>query len=143
MTESLNLKRCVFTSCGLFTCLWLFSNSICFCFHRDEVHTVWEFMHPAFMPVFFVITFILLTIIVSEEKVSYKLLLITVHSILSHTFFVFVFPASGDISAQQTVLGTTRLLYDNIIVQDPVRTLNPWIYGLAYTSQIFTKQGHY
>ena len=79
-----------------------------------EVHTVWEVMHPAFIPVFFVTTALLLVIIFSSERVEHKLLLTVVHSILSHTFFVIIFPA-GYFGAQQTSLGKTRLVYDNVV----------------------------
>jgi len=79
-----------------------------------EVHTVWEVMHPAFIPIFFVATLLLFLIVFSSERVKHKLLLIIVHSILSHAFFIIIFSA-GYFGAQQTVLGQTRLVYDNVI----------------------------
>lgn len=82
-----------------------------------EVRTVWDFMHPAFMPVLFAATFMLMVIIISVEKVSHKLALISLHSILVNSFFLFLFPASGDVGGQQTVLGNARLLYENIVSQ--------------------------
>jgi len=82
---------------------------------KPEVYTVWNAMHPAFMPVFFITTLVLFLSVFSSDKVGYKLALIIIHSILVNTFFVFIFPASGDVGGQQTVLGNARLLYDNII----------------------------
>ncbi|KPV63438.1 MAG: hypothetical protein AOA66_0914 [Candidatus Bathyarchaeota archaeon BA2] len=78
----------------------------------EEPYTVWQHMHPLFMPLFFATTALLVAIIFSSEKVEYKILFIIVHSILSHSFFVIVFPA-GKISFQQSVLGVTRRIFDN------------------------------
>lgn len=80
-----------------------------------EVHTVWEVMHPAFIPMFFATTLLLLGIIFSSEHTSYKLLFIIVHSILSHSFYVIIFPV-GDVGGQQLTLAGTRLVFDNIIL---------------------------
>jgi hypothetical protein len=80
----------------------------------EEVHTVWEVLHPAFIPVFFIATFLLLTIVFSSERFEYKLILIIVHSILCHSFFVIIFPA-GKVGPQQIILGQTRLVFDNVI----------------------------
>jgi hypothetical protein len=82
-----------------------------------EVRTVWDFMHPAFMPVFFVATFVLMAIVLSREKTSHKLALISLHAILVNSFFLFIFPASGDVGGQQTVLGNARIVYENIVSQ--------------------------
>ena len=79
-----------------------------------EVHTVWEVLHPAFIPVFFAATSLLLATIFSSEKLGYKLLLIIIHSILCHTFFVIIFPA-GNVGVQQVMLGQSRLVFDNIM----------------------------
>lgn len=81
----------------------------------DEIYTVWQYMHPMFIPLYFATTFLLLNIIFSSEKTKYKLLFVIIHSILSHSFFVIIFPA-GDISGQQLVLGRTRLVFDNVIM---------------------------
>jgi len=81
----------------------------------DEVHTVWQFMHPLFMPIFFVATFLLLIIVLSAERIQYKLLFIIAHSILLHTFFVIIFPA-GDVSYQARILAVTRSLFDNNVL---------------------------
>jgi len=78
-----------------------------------EVHTVWEFMHPAFIPMLFATTFLLLAVIFSAEKVEYKLLFIIFYSILIHTFFVIIFPA-GDVGGQQLTLSSTRLVFDSV-----------------------------
>lgn len=80
-----------------------------------EVYTVWQFMHPLFMPLFFATTALLVAIILSSEKVEYKLLFIIVHSILSHSFFAIAFPA-GNIGFQQSVLGQTRRIFDNTLL---------------------------
>lgn len=80
-----------------------------------EAHTVWEVLHPAFIPVFFVGTSLLITIILTSEKATYKLLLIIVHSVLAHSFFSIIFPG-GDLSGQQMVFGKIRLVYDNAIL---------------------------
>ncbi|MDH5690854.1 MAG: hypothetical protein OEY81_05450, partial [Candidatus Bathyarchaeota archaeon] len=79
------------------------------------IYTVWQYMHPMFIPLYFVTTFLLLTIIFSSEKTEYKLVFVIIHSILSHSFFLIMFPA-GDIGGQQSVLGRTRLTFDNVIM---------------------------
>jgi len=81
---------------------------------RVEVYTVWEAIPTAFMPLFIVTTLLLMAIIVSTERVEYKLLFTILHSILSHVFMVVIFPA-GNIGVQQTFLGKTRLVFDNVI----------------------------
>lgn len=86
-----------------------------------EARTVWEVLHPAFIPTLFVATSLLLTILFASKKVTYKLLFIIVHSILIHSFFSIVFPA-GDLSGQQMTLGRIRLVYDNAILHG----LPPW-----------------
>jgi len=50
----------------------------------DEVRSVWQFMHPLFMPLFFAATFLLLVIVLSADRIEYKLLFIMLHSFLSH-----------------------------------------------------------
>jgi len=93
----------------------------------QEVRTVWGFMHPAFMPVFFATTFVLIAVTLSSEKVSHKLALISLHSILVNSFFVLIFPASGDVGGQQTVLGNARLVYENISQGFLVSAESPFI----------------
>jgi len=80
-----------------------------------EARTVWEVLHPAFIPALFVTTFILLTILFISEKTTRKLLFIIVYSILIHSFFSIIFPA-GDLSGQQLVLGQIRRVFDNTIL---------------------------
>ena len=81
-----------------------------------EAHTVWEVLHPAFMPVLFIATSILTAILLtSEEKVHVKLILVVIHSILIHSFFSVVFPG-GDLSGQQTMLGRSRLVDENAVL---------------------------
>jgi len=98
-----------------------------------EVYTVWQYLHPMFMPLYFATTFLLLTIIFSHEKTEYKLLFVIIHSILSHSFFIIIFPA-GDISGQQSVLARTRLIFDNVIIHGwppwPVTNILERIYNI-------------
>lgn len=77
-----------------------------------EVYTVWGALNPFFMPAFFVATLLLVAIILSSESTALKLLFIILHSILSHLFFVAIFPA-GDIGVQQVTLGYTRRVFQN------------------------------
>ena len=77
-----------------------------------EARTVWQVLHPVFIPALFVTTFLLLTILFTSEKTTHKLLFIIVHSILIHSLFSIIFPA-GDLSGQQIVLGSTRRVFDN------------------------------
>jgi len=80
-----------------------------------EAHTVWEILHPAFIPTLCAATALLLTILPTSEKVTHKLLFVIVHSVLIHSFFSIVFPA-GDNSGQQMYLGRIRLVYDNAVL---------------------------
>ncbi len=95
-----------------------------------EARTVWEVLHPAFIPTLFMATSLLIAILPSSEKTNRKMLLIIVHSILLHSFFPIVFPA-GDLSGQQTVLGQTRRVFDNTILHGlsgwPTQTLQIFI----------------
>jgi len=86
-----------------------------------EARTVWEVLHSFFIPVLFVTTFLLLTVLFTSEKVAYKLLLVIFYSVLIHSFFSIVFPA-GDSSGQQMVLARTRLVFDNAVLHGWV----PW-----------------
>lgn len=103
---------------GIVRFVYLLMLGISFCLlfmsRSGEVYTVWEVLHPMFMPLFFVLTFLLLVLILSSEEVEYKLLFVIVHSVLSHTLFVIVFPA-GRIGAPQMELGRTRLIFDNVM----------------------------
>jgi hypothetical protein len=81
----------------------------------DEVYTVWQYMHPLFLPLYFATTFLLLLIVFSTDKIEYKLLFIMIHSILSHSFFAIIFPA-GDIGYQARILAVTRSLFDNNVL---------------------------
>jgi hypothetical protein len=76
-----------------------------------EAHTVWEPMHPLFIPILFLDTSILFIILLTSEKTSIKLLLVMAHSILLHSFFSIVLPA-GDSSGQQMDLGRIRFAFD-------------------------------
>ncbi|UCE28882.1 MAG: hypothetical protein JSV85_06375 [Candidatus Bathyarchaeota archaeon] len=81
----------------------------------DEIYTVWQYLSPVFLPLYFITTFLLLRIIFSTEQTKYKLLFVIVHSILSRSFFLIIFPV-GDIGGSQLVLGRTRLIFDNVIM---------------------------
>jgi len=81
----------------------------------EEIYTVWQYMHPMLMPVYFLTTLLLLITILSPVNLRFKLLFVIIHSILTHSFFIIIFPA-GDISGQQIVLGRTRLVFDNVIM---------------------------
>lgn len=91
-----------------------FSFYLLYMSRTGEARTVWEVLHPAFIPTLFIATSLLITILLTSEKVTYKLLFVIVHSVLIHSFFSIIFPA-GDTSGQQIVLGRTRLVYDNVI----------------------------
>lgn len=79
----------------------------------DEVYTVWSVVHPAFFVFFFVATALFVWIILSSELTEFKILFSIVHSVLSLTFYAFVFPY-GRIGVPQMVLGEIRLVFDNI-----------------------------
>jgi len=98
-----------------------------------EARTVWEVLHPAFIPTLFVATSLLSMILLTSEKVSYKLLFIIVHSVLIHSFFSVIFPA-GDLSGQQMDLGRARLIYDNAVLHGL-----PLPSGEPLSSQIFKR----
>lgn len=100
-----------------------------------EAHTVWEVLNPVFMPVLFVATSILTAVLlVSEEEVHIKLIFVVIYSILVHSFFSIIFPG-GDLSGQQTMLGRSRLVDENVVlygVFDPgetTSTLYDWFRG--------------
>lgn len=80
----------------------------------DEVLTVWGVIHPYFIPAFVIATFLLLTVIFTSTKTCYKLLFVILHSILSHSLMVTIFPA-GNIGVQQAILGQTRLVFDDLV----------------------------
>lgn len=105
---------------------WLLATS-----RSGEIHTVWESIHPAFIPTFFATTFVLLVIIFSSEKTSNKLLFIILHSILSNSLFILIFPA-GDIGGQQIFLGRTRTIFNNIILNGWPPTTAENILGQIY-----------
>jgi len=79
----------------------------------EEIYTVWSASHPAFWPTYLTTTLLLLTITLTRGKAEHKLLLIILHSIVSHSFFIIMFPA-GKVGVQQVILGRTRLVFDNI-----------------------------
>jgi len=97
-----------------------------------EVYTVWQFMHPMCIPMFFAATAMLVAIILSSEAIEYKLLFIFVHSTISHSFFAVIFPA-GNIGFQQSILGITRCIFNNTAphgwggtVENPVIRIYSW-----------------
>jgi len=98
-----------------------------------ETQTVWQVLHPAFVPTLFVTTYLLLTIIFTSEKTTNKLFFIMIHSILIHSLFSIIFPA-GDLSGQQMILGRTRRVFDNTILHGfsgwPTATIQVFIVEL-------------
>lgn len=96
-----------------------------------EVYTVWYALNaisisiylptlsfvmvPIFLLAYFATTLLLVVIVLSCERTSYKLIFVIVHSILSHTLFVIIFPA-GDIGGQQIILSITRRIYENLTI---------------------------
>lgn len=82
---------------------------------REEVLTVWGVIHPAFIPTFIVSTFMLLILVFTDLAVPFKLVFTILHSLLVHSLFVIIFPA-GNLGVQQTILGESRLVFDNIIL---------------------------
>jgi hypothetical protein len=125
----------LFVSERLYPFLIALSFYFLFLSRTGEAHTVWEVLHPAFLPTLFVATSLLLTILLASEKVTYKLLFIIAHSILIHSLFSIVFPA-GDLSGQQMALGRTRVIYDNAILHG----WPPWSIETVQ-SQIYTRFG--
>lgn len=99
-----------------FTVVLLFY--LLFVSRSEEMYTVWDSMHPALMPTFFVATFILLAIVFSPERTEYKLLFIILHSVLCLSFSIIVLPA-GVVGTPQIVLGRTRRVFDNIVLHGP------------------------
>ena len=99
----------------LYVLTLVLSSYLLFTGRSEEVYTVWQVLHPTFIPVFFVATLLLLMIIFSSEKLQYKLVLIVAHSILCHSLFVIIFPA-GNVGVQQAILAQTRLVFENTIL---------------------------
>jgi len=65
-----------------------------------------------------------------------------IHSILSNSLFAIIFPA-GDLGGQQHVLGSTRLIYDNIVlhgtrfpVQNIMTQMYLWLRGDSFQAAI-------
>jgi hypothetical protein len=113
-----------------------------------EARTIWEFLHPAFIPILLIATCLLVAILFSSEKTVVKLLFTIVVSVLLHSFFSIIFPA-GDTSGQQMALGRIRLVFDSVTAlgSNPyARTVQELIYELfrgihfqAATSVIFAR----
>lgn len=91
-----------------------FSTYLLYMSRANEIYTIWGAIHPAFLTTFITATLLLLIMIFSDTKPEHKLLSIILHSIVSHSFMVIMFPA-GNVGVQQTILGQTRLVFDNII----------------------------
>lgn len=98
-----------------------------------EAYTVWQTLHPLFIPVLFVAIFVLLAILFRSDNTTLKLLFVMILSVLLHSFFSVVFPA-GDLSGQQMVLGKTRRVFDNTILHGwsglPTQTAQVVIYEM-------------
>ena len=82
-----------------------------------EVYTVWQVIHPLFIPMFTVSTLLLLIMIFSSDVVKYKISFTMLHSVLARSLMVIIFP-SGNIGVQQRMLGSTRLVFDNVFSYD-------------------------
>jgi len=107
-------KRFVFTRLVFFF-LVFFSLYLLVISRAGEIHTVWEFMNPLFMPVFFAVTLLLAWIVFSSEGIRFKLVFVMLYCFIGVSFYAAVFPA-GTLGSQQSVLGITRLLYDNVVL---------------------------
>lgn len=98
-----------------------------------EAHTVWQALHPAFIPTVFVASFLLSAILFTSEKTAKKLVFVIIHSILLHSLFSIIFPA-GDLSGQQSILGQTRRVFDSTILHGlsgwPPRTIQSFIFEM-------------
>jgi len=77
----------------------------------DETIVFWEAVQPAFIPLYFAATFVLLTILFSKVRKGTKLLFIIVHSFLIHNLLVIVMNLGlgGDFWYE---LGLARGVYD-------------------------------
>jgi hypothetical protein len=99
--------------------LYILMVSLTFCLvyaaRADEVNTVWQYLHPLFLPFYCALSLLLFLIILSADGASYKLLFIIVHSILTHSFFAIIFPA-GHVGYQARILAVTRSLFDNNVL---------------------------
>jgi hypothetical protein len=117
----------------LYLALTAISFYLLFISRSGEAHTVWQVLHPAFVPAFFSAASLLVAILLTSEKTAYKLICVIILSILLHSFFSVVFPA-GDSSGQQMVLGRVRLVYDNAVLHGltgwPSRNIQMAIYQL-------------
>ena len=113
----------------LYLFMVIFSFYLLLISRTGEARTVWEVLHPFFIPTLLAATFLLLTILFTSEKVPYKLAFIIAHSILIHSFFSIVFPA-GDLSGQQMILGRTRLVFDNAF-------LHGWTWPMPIQLRVF------
>jgi hypothetical protein len=100
----------------LYMVMFIFSAYFLVVSRTGEARTVWDVLHPLFIPTFCVVTILLLTIIFSSEKTAYKLTFVMIHSILIHSLFSIIFPA-GDTSGQQMYLGRIRFAFDNTAIQ--------------------------
>jgi len=117
----------------LYLALTALSFYLLFISRSGEAHTVWQVLHPAFIPAIFASTSLLVMILLTSEKTAYKLLFVIILSILLHSFFPIVFPA-GDLSGQQSILGRIRLVFDNTVLHGltgwPNRNIQVFIYQL-------------
>jgi len=98
-----------------------------------EANTIWQNLHPLFIPVLFATVFVLMAILFRSDNTTAKLLFTIVLSFLLHSFFSVIFPA-GDLSGQQMVLGKTRRVFDNTILHGwsglPTQTVQVVIYEM-------------
>ncbi len=115
---------------GIYLLLAAFSFYLLLISRRGEALVVWWSVHPLFLPVFFLATLALTATIFISRMTAHKLGLVMVHSFLSVSLFLLVFPF-GDVGGQQYVLGSTRLVYDNQVlhgVRFPVQSIATQVY---------------
>lgn len=64
----------------------------------EETRVVWDAVHPAFLPSYFLATFVLLIVILSKVRKQVKIFLVIIHAFLAHSIVIFVFDQllSGD-----------------------------------------------
>ena len=123
---SLHLARLIY----LF--LIVLSFYLLFMSRSGELHTVWEVIHPAFMPTLLLATALLVGMLFSSEKAGYKLFFVVLHSILLHTFVIVIYPV-GYAGVNQIILGRTRRVFDNLVLHGPWGLVSPNILSQLYS----------
>lgn len=92
------------------------------------------------MPIYFIATSLLVATIMLPGKVEVKLLLIIVHSALSHSLIPFLYPLGAGIpygTDERIDLGKTRLLYEDTVDVRGNTWYNPFPYQISPLLQIY------